>query len=208
MRTRVLLFAIFTGTVRFVTDVAAAEAEEPNDPTSSHTLSVPVGAGVGAMKMPGLYSVALFLQAAPQYRISRAVSVGVVLSYGKVPENGVVMWRASAEGRYHPVRTRVIDLWGGGELGFLSAKTTPAGCPDCGPPPAEVTRARVAPVLGAAIGVDLFPIPYVSLGLEGRGALAIFGADVDREVPTGPTPIVMIGLNLGVHVPIGGSAAE
>jgi hypothetical protein len=61
-------------------------------------------------------------------------------------------------------------------------------------PNRDVRKCTAAPV---------FPVSYVFIRLQGRALPSIFG-DVDVCVPAGPRPMLMLDLNVGMHVPLGG----
>jgi hypothetical protein len=189
--------------------LSAEAAESPSADISSvapHGLSLTTGAGLLWMQNSRTrepFAPAYVLSIEPSYRVSAHMSFGALLSYGSTLD-GLNIWRASTAGRVDFVRTRAFDAWAAGDAGLLFAKLEPNVCGDCGPEAPNVTTTRVAPVFGTGLGVDFLPIRYLSLGLETRGFLAIFGSPVyDKDVPSRVTPGFIVALNLGFHIPPG-----
>jgi hypothetical protein len=179
-----------------------------NDPTSHDTLSVEAIAGSAWIRNQSTYEpYAPYFQGALAvgYRASPRVSVGGILGYAAVPSGGggLHMWRVSGEARYHAIRTRAFDAWAGAELGMAVSTFAPAACGDCASPSGSDAATHVQPLLGAGLGLSVLPISYLSIGLEGRGMVIVFGHADDRESPSGATPAIFAGLTLGVHLPLG-----
>ena len=203
----VATFACFTAIAPIASAAPPAVPESP-DKTAANAVSVDVSTGLAWLKNTSAYeplSPYYFVEVAPSYRVSRALSVGAALSYAHPIDPGVRFFCLSGEARYHALRTRAFDAWIGGEAGFAITSLIVTPCGDCGEPPAAATATHVEPLVGAGLGVSVLPIPYVSIGLVGRGMVIGFGRAIagESELPAGPSPAVFMGLTLGVNVPVG-----
>jgi hypothetical protein len=142
-------------------------------------------------------------QLAASYRLSPTVSVGGIGSHWYL-ESGGRLSRFAGEARYHLVHTRFLEVWGAAELGlatYLEVSQSMAGdsvAPGA-PPAPPMERTRFAPMGALGAGVDFLPLPYVSLGLDGRALGAVFG--YSEYQPSGVTPAAFLGLTLALHVP-------
>jgi hypothetical protein len=202
----VLLFSMATWAARAAAEEAAPEASRDDDPTASHAIQLAASAGwmyLGTSDTTYPFQPASLLQIAPSYRVSRTLSIGAIGSYASV-ESTLRIWRIAGEGRYHAVRTRAFDLWGAGEAGFFVTKLDDSGytCGGCSGS-APGTNARVAPLLGAGFGFDLLPVPYVSVGLETRALVGVFGGRDVSDQPSGLSQAFSFGATLALHVPLG-----
>jgi hypothetical protein len=143
------------------------------------------------------------IQLAAAYRGVPWLAVGGVASFSPGIENDTQLWRVAGEARFFAVTTRIVEVWGGGELGAAWTKYSPSPCGDCGGATDAQLRPRFAPELGAAGGVDLKPLPYVALGLEGRALFPLFLADPATSSGLhGVSPIFTLGFTLSGHVPL------
>jgi hypothetical protein len=172
----------------FSRSAAAAEGGADPDPTASHALSIETPAGLAWIMNQNhgeLFAPHYFVGLAPSYRISRGLSLGGIVSKARPigDGGGLRLWRLAGEARFHAVRTRALDVWGGGEVGVT-------------------TDAHVAPLLGAALGLEILPSPYFSIGLEGRALVIVFGATQESSAPSGVSPAIFAGLTLGAHLPV------
>jgi hypothetical protein len=143
---------------------------------------------------------AFYIQLGLGVRLSRHVSVGALTS-SSGGLSGLSINRYAAEARYHAVRTRAIDLWGGGELGF-GLWSYGEACGDCNASPAG-HGSHFVPLVGPSLGFDFMLGPYVSLGMESRFVLGAWGSYHGTEhVPAGISPMIFLGFTLGVHLPV------
>jgi hypothetical protein len=144
-----------------------------------------------------------FVGLAPSYRLSRSLSLGGIVSYARPigDGGGLRFWRMAGEARFHAVRTRALDVWGGGEIGLGLTSYLPYACGDCAPT-ATASDTHIEPLLGAAVGLELLPSPYFSIGLEGRTMVIVFGGAEETSVPSGSSPAIFAGLSLGAHLPV------
>jgi hypothetical protein len=128
------------------------------------------------------------VQLAGDYSVSPRWSLGAVTSYGagQMPSGFL---RFSAQGRFHAVRHRWLDLWAAGEAGAAVMNGARGGCMDddsCPDPHSEVGA-----IFGLGLGLDVFLSRQVSLGVEGRGLVPFLNR-------SGLTPRTGIGLFSGL----------
>jgi hypothetical protein len=213
MRLRLLATAAFALSTLFAAR-ARAETTAPSDPTASHAIEVNASPVVFAMhgSHTPLYDTGLFAtwdpyvggQLAIGYRSTPKLSLGAIGSYVSSLGEGGRLLRFTGEARYHAVRGRFGDLWGAGEAGLAAAWLVPPGCGDCGEVPPEQQRTRFAPLVGIGIGADFLPVPYFSIGIEGRALVALFDGMTPQRghVPQNVAPGAMMAITLGLHVPL------
>jgi hypothetical protein len=163
-------------------------------------------------------------QGAVGLRTSKSLSMGAIgsftsLSSGKVlggvgsgPGGGVAfqenvalsLWRTSAEARWHFFETRFFGAWVGAEAGIagLRSRDTTSVQVTGGSSSTTVTEVHLAPLAGFGTGARFFPVPFLSIGIEGRAQLIAFDSSPLREALQGPTASLLATLNMGFHVPL------
>lgn len=136
------------------------------------------------------------LHAAPRWRLSRALSLGVLgaiawrpSSMGSGSSDGTStdfdqrLLRISAEVRVHPFPSEVLEPWLGLEAGFASARDsityhgTPGRDSD--------VASQSGPVGSVGIGADAHLTRFFAIGLEVRGVVIPLGKDPPRLGPEG-----------------------
>jgi hypothetical protein len=142
---------------------------------------------------------------APRLRLSRLVSLGVFGSFGWAPgsesnvssdgsheDRSLTAWRLEAEGRLHPLADEDIDLWLGADVGVSAVRDAW----DVYGPGDRIIETRadteVAPVLGAAVGIDFRVAEIFALGPELRGALHFDGNASTLSVSLGVTGTFLV----------------
>jgi hypothetical protein len=150
------------------------------------------------------------VQVGAAYRVSPRLALGGVGSFSPGAENDHQTWRLSVEGRVFAITTRFVEVWGAGEAGFAASRYVPNdfGVGDCIAPggcatPSYQKRAHLAPLMGAGAGIDLLPLRYVSVGIEGRALMPYFFARAVDGGPQGFSPIFTLGMTLTGRVPLG-----
>lgn len=173
---------------------ATSEAEQPDDepgrygppPPEPSRFQLGVGTGLtfglgdvwerrGDVIGSGGGPILLDVSVAPSYRVARELALGIRAGVGLDPgSRGVAsssgeyvsldrrLWHASATGRYQPRP---------GRGGYL---TLSAGVAEIVDSQGDVSASQWAPMLGAALGYDVFIARPLSLGLELRAAYAPF----------------------------------
>jgi hypothetical protein len=143
------------------------------------------------------YANALLFQVSSRYRLTPYLSLGGVASYAPGVESDADFWRAAGEARLHAGLHRIIDAWAAAEVGLAISKYSAQTQPDSPPPSARQLAARVAPLAGAGLGLDLFPLPFAAVGLEGRALAPVFLAKAaTSETPSGVTAAFLIALTI------------
>jgi hypothetical protein len=206
-----------------VADAQASETTTP-DQTSSHALEVGATLGIGSLPQSAYspYSGTLRhgsytgLELSVLYRATPRWSFGGLFAYA-VNIDSLHLYRAAAAVSFHLVRKRFIDTWVGGEAGLAFARlglevncmcadssgSTPCYCDDYG----NELHVRVAPEAGAAVGIDLLPIPWLSVGVVGRALGILFDRAPTRPdgtmdpAPDGPTLSFFGGVTGTARVP-------
>ena len=115
---------------------------------------------------------------------------------------GVTLWRGGAVLQYDYAVLGPLRAWIAGETGVaLATERSVAINPDL--TSHAKSDARVAPWLGASTGLEVRPIPYVSIGLRIGAMHAAFGTTETRgsNVP-GSAQSLFGGLDLGFHYPV------
>jgi hypothetical protein len=139
------------------------------------------------------------------YRVSRHVGLGgYVASWRDFGTDHITV--IAPEATYHLTPDRVIDLWGSTMLGLAVAQAGKPQCGDCGALDPSVQRARFAPILGVGLGFDVYPVRWVSIGVEGRASVAWFDTvhPSNAVVPSSLSPGFLLGVRLGGHIPLWG----
>jgi len=183
---------------------SSASSAEWIDPTAERALVLRLGAAAGLTQNSSNgnigpndpYNLCPTLSLSGDYRSSRHLSFGAITS-GSVCISNQQFSRISAQVRYHFVRTRAFDGWGGGELGLAILHIEPGTLANEAP-----EAKQYAAIMGPMLGFDLMMGPYVSLGLEGRLLGGYFGPYRDRHALSGISHMFFLGLTLGIHVPL------
>jgi hypothetical protein len=208
----------------FTSAPAAADDEQPRpaiDPTAAHAVEAEAGLGVTSIARSGPSQHYAGFEGGVLYRLTRRLSAGVVGSYAIDPDF-TRLARVALDARAHALRTRFVDAWGAGEIGFGFSKWAPptsAICIDSTVPgtggcfpvehSAAVTRTRVGPEAGLGAGVDILPLPWLSIGVQGRLLGVLFdhaprdpgGENPYGGLPDGPTLATLAAVTLSAHVP-------